>query len=98
MNEIERRNNQDFWGMVITIIFGLMILNMTACGSMGKVPDMQVKGQGYCWGWSKIENEASGKWLCYKPCPYSEHYCLRQKGHTKRHHAHGVKNCYFTWK
>lgn len=101
MNEIKLRNKKDVWGIALTIAFGLMVLNMTACSSYEYLKEpVPHELTGKCWNFDRINRKAKGKEICSLPAPYRVRWiCTRIEGHGGLHHAHRANppSCKWTW-
>jgi len=99
MNPLDKK---DLLGIAMTIFFGLVVLNMTSCVSLVKVPDTpQVLGRGQCFWYDSLERKAKSKSMCWehKQVGWITVFCTLHKNHSSKHHSHSMTNdCRAIWK
>lgn len=99
MNEIERRNRQDFWGRIAVMVGGLLILHLTSCSTHehNREP-VAYTLSGKCWNFNRINRQAKGREICGLPAPHrAKYFCSRREGHGGLHHSHLGQRCAWTW-
>ena len=93
-------DTKDTIGIILTIMIGLLVLNMTSCvpvkDSLTTSKTHEYMRHGKCWNFDRTERETIGWPMCGKPHQISYGLilrCSRRYGHHGKHHSHSDTEC-----